>query len=106
MGLFGPKKVTADNLPTDEKKLYKKADRCYDSQDYEGAVLCYERLYEMGKLRTQMDMVERAVNRSATGESFTVAEKVILGELSPMQGLRHQMVRDAVEEKMRRKLEE
>ena len=57
-------------------------------------------------LRNRMDLIERSFDLVHTGEGHTVEERAILGDVSAMDRVKHQMVRDATEERLRKKLDE
>lgn len=61
---------------------------------------------KVDELRGRMDLLERDIDLSLTGDGYTINERVIRGDVSAMDGVHHQILRDAVEEKLRKKLEE
>ncbi len=58
---------------------------------------------EMDAFRSRMDMIERDIDLALTGSGYTIEERVLKGDISVMDGVRHQIVRELAEERARKK---
>lgn len=58
---------------------------------------------KMNAFRSRMDLLERDIDRVLNGSGYTVDEYVIRGDISAMDGLRHRMLREMLEEKAHKK---
>lgn len=61
---------------------------------------------KMDVFRSRMDLLERDIDLALTGDGSTFQERVIRGDVSVMDGVSHQSLRDLAEEKFRKKLED
>jgi len=57
----------------------------------------------MDALRSRMDLIERDIDLALTGSGHTVEERMLKGDISAMDAVRHQILRDIVEEQARKK---
>ena len=59
---------------------------------------------KMDAFRSRMDLLERDIDLALTGDGYTFQERVIRGDVSMIDGVNRQMLRDLAEEKYRKKL--